>query len=55
MFTQKDYKAIAEIIRKTYTSYDLTYRNITRRFADYFAEDNPRFNRDKFFKACDIE
>lgn len=64
MFTRQHYKAIAEIIRFEYTAFDgtgeddyegkLTIRNITNNLADYFADDNPLFNRQKFLKACGL-
>ena len=47
--TKKHYEAIAEIV--------MTYRKeaIPEKLADYFAQDNPRFNRDMFLAACGIE
>lgn len=67
MFTRQHYKAIAEIVKRntdlgecrvTLPKVSRTYRN-TRRFissdlADYFAEDNPRFDREKFLEACGL-
>jgi len=35
--------------------YSLIVRDIARDFADVFAEENPRFNRDRFMVACGIE
>lgn len=65
MVTKKHYKAIAEII-----NYQVRYNanadpnedgslmvceDIAKELADYFAEDNPNFNRKKFLKACGLE
>lgn len=61
MFTRQHYKAIAEIIK---AQKDLTgvfagkqfaaqkIDDIATGLADYFAKDNPRFDRDKFLQAC---
>lgn len=61
--------AIAEIIKKEYTRFDkeygktglmcilegkLTCRSITDKLADYFASNNPNFDREKFLKACGL-
>ena len=55
MLTRKDYKAIAEIVKRQVedesgdiailTAYDL---------ADYFAQENPRFARGVFLEACGL-
>lgn len=63
MFTRKHYKAIAEIIEDTTNeevSTGVTYPKIDKRslvfkLADYFEQDNPRFDRDKFMAACGID
>ena len=60
MLSRKDYKAIAEIIANRFidiadTAAGFAVRNnidiIARKLADYFAADNPRFDRDRFMKA----
>lgn len=59
--TRKDYKAIADAIRKAWDAATdstdtaeeamlLTIGNI----GDIMAQDNPRFDRDKFERACGI-
>jgi len=65
MATQKDYKAIAEIIRREYTRFDNTgeddtegkqaIANITINIANYFAGANLWFNRNMFLIACEFE
>jgi len=30
-------------------------RNVIQALADYFAEDNPRFDRGKFYEACNLK
>lgn len=63
MFTRQNYKAIAEIIKgqkefaDAYGDKQFTIQrifNIAIRLADYFAEDNPRFDREKFLVACEL-
>ena len=67
MFTKQHYKAIAEIIKgNTDTAADddqspdfreglfKARKWITRDLADYFAGDNPHFNREKFLQACGL-
>ena len=64
MTTRKDYKAIANIL-----NYHIRYNAnadgnedgsldvceaITEELANYFAADNPHFNREKFLKACGV-
>ena len=64
MAIQKDYKAIASIIKCGYTSYDNTgeddtegkyaIANIAINIAEYFASKNKWFNRDTFIRECGI-
>ena len=62
MFTKKHYKTIAEIINETTdesVSIGVIYPKIDKRkfvfeLADYFEQDNPQFDRERFIKACDI-
>ena len=64
MFTKKhyDYVAIAAAIRRVqedgYVGDDSCYGTIAeicKRLADYFAAENPKFNRARFLKACGVE
>lgn len=63
MVTKKDFKAIAEIIEQGTTEiHDEQYshfqvlprNNIVHELADYFAEQNSRFDRQKFLNACGL-
>lgn len=63
MFTRQHYRAIAEIIKKEYTRFDnickddegkLAIQSIARSLADYFVDNNPRFDRQKFLAACGL-
>lgn len=52
--TKKHYEAIADCI-----SYRLCLKHnhpheIAKRLADYFASENPLFDRTKFYTACEI-
>lgn len=56
--TKKHYDAIAGIITSwMYYSDETTStcRAIAYDLADYFATENPKFQRDKFLTACGIE
>lgn len=45
--SRKNYEAIAKILKEA------KYRdNIIDDLADYFEDDNPNFNRDRFIAAC---
>ncbi len=59
MFTRTHYKAIAEIVRHTATSVckfeNLFHTPLANELADYFAADNPRFDRARFLTACGVE
>ena len=54
MMSRKDFKAIAEIIRKyNLLGVDnLDLHNLTEELASYFKKANPTFDRGKFIKAC---
>ena len=53
MFMRKHYKTIAEIIDSSHTGDGLLSRMwLVNRLADYFAEDNPLFDRQRFLDAC---
>jgi len=64
MLTGKDFRAIAEIIRKTYVDrpsdehkefergINVGCQDIANRLVCFLANQNPRFDRDKFLNAC---
>jgi len=63
MFSRQHYKAIAEIIAKqksanaqdgtdTSEAINFVLFQLFADLADYFAQDNPHFNQEKFEKAC---
>lgn len=65
MFTRQHYKAIAEIL-KTQLEFPLkkdrcpvthgaAICGIGIDLAEYFYDDNPRFDRDKFMEACGLD
>ena len=60
MFTKKHYKAIATIVREAKedhrggTPAELVLATIDEQLADYFAQDNERFDRAKFIEACGL-
>ena len=58
--TKKHYEAIASIIECNTMGQHVTtpgkiLDNIAEDLADYFATDNPRFDRDKFMIACGFD
>lgn len=67
MAIQKDYKAIAAIIKQEYVRFDndLSSENdyegkqavidIALNIANYFERANPRFNKTQFLMACEFE
>lgn len=63
MLTKKDFKAIAEIIAKQFVDdsgnneswiIKRHIRKTAQQLADYFAIQNPRFDRRKFLDACGL-
>ena len=52
-FQRRHYQAVADVIKLIDTSL-LVRRQVALVFADVFASDNARFNRDRFIEACDI-
>jgi hypothetical protein len=54
MFTKQNYKAIAGIVEKhSMTAYQVIHRqNFVNELVDYFAKDNPLFDKAKFLLAC---
>jgi hypothetical protein len=56
MMTRKDYVATAEILSDWADVMDYTtLYALAKDFADYFAQDNERFNRNRFYSAVGIE
>lgn len=61
MLTRPHYKAIAEIFRFNRENIEGALNTmdleecIARDLVEYFAEDNPRFNRSQFMTACGLE
>ena len=53
--TRKDYVEVSEIL----AGYKLAmidgfwWEDLVNDFADFFAKDNPNFNREKFIEACE--
>jgi hypothetical protein len=52
---KKNYEAIADCIQYRLCAKDNHPHEVAKRLADYFAQDNPLFQREKFLKACGIE
>ena len=57
MFTRQHYRAIEGIVKTVGSSYrgHYVYEWLAGMLADYFALDNPRFDRRKFLDACGVE
>ena len=57
IFTKKHYESIAKMIHDIYLPSQLPRDggNVIYYLADLFAEDNPNFNRGKFYSACGEE
>jgi len=54
--TRKDYKRIAQILKDSDAKGDVVLSfNLLTDLMDYFQEDNPAFDRDRFLKAVDNE
>jgi hypothetical protein len=58
MLTKKDYTAIAVILNKAVVRSNRVYLDeldsivqVTNELSDYFIDDNPNFNRDRFKSA----
>jgi hypothetical protein len=52
MMTRKDYIEVAKIISKHSQGEHCRLDILKDDFAFWFAEDNPRFNMEKFLEAC---
>ena len=58
MMTRKDYIATAEILKEHFDNRPIEiadYLDLVYSFADWFAEDNPNFNENKFVNACGLD
>ena len=65
MLTKKDFKAVAEIVTRLHPAKSKTgdfnkgenfaLKNVAIKLADYFTTQNPRFDRNRFMKACGLE
>ncbi len=61
MLSKKDYKAIAEIVKRCsgpdkHWGYTTTHTaDMVCDLADYFAQDNPQFDWARFLEACGLE
>jgi hypothetical protein len=53
MMTRKDYVIAAEILNQAYPENPDLVFDLANDFADYFAKDNPRFDRNRFFDAVE--
>lgn len=63
MFTRKHYRAFADMVKNNSQEFTglnglITVNMVRTRFcndlADYFAADNPQFDRERFLTACGI-
>jgi len=50
MLSKKYYKAIAQLIKNSENLQDFLYK-----FIEYAKQDNSRFDKTRFLKACEIE
>jgi hypothetical protein len=56
MMTRKDYVKTAEILSDVSDVVDdVVLYAIAKDFADYFSQDNPRFDANRFFNACGLK
>jgi hypothetical protein len=51
MMTRKDYITAADILNQAYPENPDLILEMAGDFSDYFAKDNPRFSRPRFFEA----
>ncbi len=54
MMTRKDYMAVSDILSEyaPHTAEPELFDQMVKDFADYMADDNPRFLHSKFVDAC---
>ena len=58
MMTRKDYVRTAEILKSfgdNVLTNEFDYADLVYDFSDWFAEDNPNFNENKFIIACGLD
>lgn len=57
--SKRDYVAIAEIVERVRSEHwnqaAGVLAEVAHQLADYFAQDNPRFDSERFLTACGIE
>jgi hypothetical protein len=54
MMTRKDYVVTAEILNEYLDESSDVVQAIAKEFADYFADDNPKFDRVRFMQAVGV-
>ncbi len=55
MMSRKHYEQVAEILRKfPFGTSEASQAVLARAFAEMFSADNPRFDRERFYIACDV-
>jgi len=54
MMTRKDYIAMSDIFKQYSANMPEEFDDMVEDVADYLAEDNPRFMREKFLEASGI-
>ena len=55
MMTRKHYRNVAEIIKAfPHGSTEASQAKLAQEFAEMFGEDNPRFDRARFYIACGL-
>ncbi len=52
-FTRRHYEKIAKVIQSLYQTPNVQ-RVVAQSFIQTLKEDNPRFNEDKFLRACTV-
>ena len=58
--SRKHYRAIADVLAAEYVLYgsdpdvEIVLRNVMLSLADICKQDNPRFDRERFYNACGI-
>lgn len=52
MFTRKHFETVAEIIKSI--DNEVVRKQLCQRFSKEFSENNPKFNKELFKKACNI-
>lgn len=55
MVNSKDFILAAELIKNAKVTSDGERIRLVETFAEFFARQNPRFDRNKFLEACGVE